>query len=151
MLSRLMIYLGLQQGDIDQQVAGVRLYSPRALKQFDVEENSPFLIVNDSYHIAWNRIYHQLERLNFEIISSEFDSGFSNEGVIIIRTEITRSSDDGVFSFFSSDESEERKFTLVFTEESHELTRVDIENLSGEFDTSPEAAQFLDILFNQVR
>ena len=151
MLSRLMVYLGLQKDDVDQQVASVRLYSPRAFKHVDIEENSPFLIVKDVYHIAWNRVYHQLERLNFEIISSEFNTGFLQESVITIRTEIIHSSDGEGFSFFSSDESEERKFILVFTEESHELTRVEIENTDGEFDTSPEAAKFLDILFNRVK
>ena len=151
MLSRLMIYLGLQKIDVDQQVASARLFSPRAFKHIDVEENSPFLIVKDTYQIAWNRVYHQLERLNFEIISSEFNTGFLSESVITIRTEISHSSDDGGFSFFSSDESEERKFILVFTEESHELTRVEIEDINGEFDTSSEAAKFIDILYNQVR
>ena len=154
MLSRLMVYLGLQKTEVDQQVADVRLFTPRAFKHIDIEENAPFLIVKDPYQIAWNRVYHQLERLNFEITSSQFSSGFGflQEGVIIISTEITRSSDDEGFSFFSSsDVIEEREFALVFSEESHDLTRVEIEDINGEFDTSPEAARFIDILFNQVR
>ena len=57
----------------------------------------------DPYQIAWNRVYHQLERMNFEIESAEFESGLLGEGVIRINAQVSEGEKDkGFFSFFSS-------------------------------------------------
>ncbi|MDH3218371.1 MAG: outer membrane protein assembly factor BamC [Gammaproteobacteria bacterium] len=155
MLSRLMIYLGLQRSQVEQQLASAKLFKPRAFLQFDTEERSPFLILKDSYQIAWNRVYHELERLNFSIVSADFNTGigFGQEGVITVATEVIESAGDGgFFSFFgSSDQKRQKKLTLVLSEESHELTRVDIENEQGDLDTTPEGAEFLKLLYQQIR
>ena len=153
MLSRLMIYLGLQKAEVEQQVADVKLFSPRASKHIDSSERSPFLIVKDPYQIAWNRVYHQLERMNFEIESAEFESGLLGEGVIRINAQVSEGEKDkGFFSFFStSSEAVKKQIVLVLAEETNELTRVIIETNDGDFDTSPEGAAFLDLLYQKIR
>jgi len=155
MLSRLMIYLGFQRAQVEQQLASAKLFKPRALLQFDTEERSPFLILKDAYQLAWNRVYHELERLNFSIVDADFDTGigFGQEGVITVATEVIESTDKGGgFSFFgSSEEKRQKKLTLVLSEESHELTRVEIENEQGDLDTTPEGAEFLKLLYQQIR
>lgn len=154
MLSRLMVFLGLQRDRVEQQVADVKLFKPRALMQVDAEENSPFLILRDPYHIAWNRVYHNLERLNFDIASADFDSGFGliKEGVIIVNTEVIEPVEKGgFFSFLKTTEQNSKQFVLVLSEEGHELTRVNIENEKGEFDTSTEGAEFLSLLYQRIR
>ena len=155
MLSRLMIYLGLQKAQVEAQVENVKLFEPRAFMYVDSEENSPFLLLKDAYQVAWNRVYHQLERMNFEIVTSEFDSGLFNEGFFIVNTEVVKEDDDkgGFFSWFSSsdDEPRQRQVVLVVLEETHEVTRVNIETADGEFDTSPEANQFLKLLYQQIK
>lgn len=154
MLSRLMIYLGLQQAEVERQVAGVRLFEPRAYLDVHEDENSPVLVLRDSYQIAWNRVYHQLERLNFEIEKAEFKSGLSNEGELIVATDVIEEKKEkgGFFSFFSSkEEAKRKKFVLVVSEISHELTRVDIENIDGDLDTTPAGAKLMALLFEQIR
>jgi len=152
MLSRLMIFLGLQKAEVAQQVANARLFSPRASKNIDSSEKSPYLIVKDPYQIAWNRIYHQLERMNFEIAAVELKN-LTGEGAIIINAQVTEGKEDqGLFSFFSgSSETVDKQIVVVLAEETHQLTRVMIETIDGDFDTSPAGAAFLDLLYQKIR
>ena len=153
MLSRLMIYLGLQKTEVELQVADIKLFNPRAFQHMDSSEKSPYLIVKDPYQIAWNRVYHQLERMNFDIESAEFKSGLSQEGTIMVNAQFSESEEQkGLFSFFSSSsETVKKRIVVVLAEETHELTRVMIENSSGDFDTSPEGAAFLELLYRNIR
>ena len=159
MLSRLMVYLGLQQAEVEQQVADLKMFSPRAFYYVDTEANSPYLIMRDTYHVAWNRVYHQLERMNFDIEQSQFQGDLFGEGFIRIGAEVGTEADaeneesGGFFSWFSNDDDEDQRqqFLLVLSEETHEMTRVEIQNLDGEPDSSREGAAVLDLLFREVR
>lgn len=152
MLSRLMIFLGLQKAEVEQQVANARLFSPRAFKNIDSDEKSPYLIVKDPYQIAWNRIYHQLERMNFEIAAVE-PKNLSGEGAITINAQVTEDKEDqGLFSFFSrSSETVDKQIVVVVAEETHQRTRIMIETIEGDFDTSQAGAAFLDLLYQKIR
>lgn len=153
MLSRLMIFLGLQEAEVEQQVADAKLFKPRAFQRMDSAEQSPYLIVKDPYQIAWNRVYHQLERMNFEIEKAEFESGLLGEGAITVIAQVTESQEEkGLFSFFSnSGETVEKEIVLVLTEVTHELTRVMIQTRARDVDTSPAGAAFLDLLYKKIR
>jgi len=152
MLSRLMLYLGLRQGEVDEQVANLKLYSPQAFMQLDDEESSPYLIVRDPYQITWNRVVHELDRLNFEITKQEYKSGLTGDGVIFVKTLVKQEPDKGGFFVFTSGpDTREREVVLVLSEETHELTRVDIENSAGDPDTSAEGSEFLTLLYRQIR
>ena len=152
MLSRLMIYLGLREESLAAQFEQPRLFKPRASLEVDAEEKSPYLFMMDPYQIAWNRLNHVLQRLNFEIVSSEFKSGFSGEGVFTVRSKVVETvQNKGFFGIGSSEKNISRNFILVVSEENHELTRVIIEDEKGNFDTTPEAAEFLSILFEQIK
>ncbi len=152
MLSRLMIYLGLQDDEVEQQQANIKLFKPRAILDVDADEGSPFLIINDIYQIAWNRVFHQLERMNFEITSFEFKSGLSGEGVIYIKAPTLEVNEEGGFFSFQSEEKEgEIKLTLVFSEETNQTTRLILEDDKGQFDTSPEGNEFIRLLFQQIK
>ncbi len=153
MLSRLMIYLGLQKSQVDQQLANARLFKPRSFMQLDTKEKSPYLIIKDPYQIAWNRVYHILERLNFEIVSAQFKEGLVKEvGVFVVNIKIEESKKKaGLFSLGSASESRERQIVLILSEENNELTRVEIETDKGEIDTSLEGAEFLSLLHRQIK
>lgn len=152
MLSRLMIYLGLQEEAVATQFEQPRLFKPRASFQVDAEEKSPYLLLRDPYQIAWNRLNHVLQRLNFEIVSSEFKSGLSGEGVFIVKSKVVETVENkGFLGIGSSVKNVSRNFILVVSEENHQLTRVIIEDEKGNFDTTPEAAEFLSILFEQIK
>ena len=151
MLSRLMVYLGLQQAAIDEQVSDVSLFKPRARLERDLEEESPFLILFDSYHIAWNRVYNVLQRMNYDIELAEFDSGLLNEGVFRVNVDVVKDVDRGFFSFGASDEREQIQFNLVLTEESHIQTRMILEDEGGNFDTSVAGGEFVEMLFEELK
>jgi outer membrane protein assembly factor BamC len=147
MLSRLMIFLGLEQPGIENQLAKTRLLSPRASVQIDYSENETYLMLKGEYTRNWNRTLHQLERLNFEVLSADIRSGLSDDGVMLVETNIdTTESNSGFFSFGGDGEVHKKQVYLVFSEETHELTRISIEDTSGDIDTSPEAVEFLTLL-----
>ena len=152
MLSRLMVFLGLEENQVDRQLVNAKLFKPRASLHFDVDEQSPYLILNDPYHIAWNRVHHQLERLNFDIEVKEFSSGILTEGYFIVNTDVI-TGDEGGGGFFSSssEEPKRRQMVLVLSEETHEYTRVVIENEDGDFDQSDEGNEFLKLIYRHIR
>ena len=153
MLSRLMIFLGLRQDVVDLQVSQSGLFKPRAWLEQNVDKSSPYLILKDPYHIAWNRIYHLLQRMNFEIVIADFERGLSGKGTLAVETETVEAVEDtGFFSFFgSSDKRNTRRFKLLFSEETNDFTRVDLIAESGDPDSSPEGAEFLSMLFEQIK
>lgn len=153
MLSRLMVYLGLQRVQVDQKMANIKLFQPRAFLKLNADENSPFLIVKDPYQIAWNRIHHNLERMNFEIAESVYKSGLVDVvGIFVVNLDVEDSNKrGGLFSLSSASEPETRQIALILSEETHELTRVEIEDIVGELDTSPEGSRFLNLLYQQIK
>ena len=152
MLARLMIFLGLQKDVIDTQMSQVGLFKSRASRLLDSDEKAPFLILNDPYEIAWNRLNHVLQRMNFEILTAEFRSGFAQEGVFILNVEIVETAENtGFFQFGSEDQRKIRKFILILSDETHELTRVTLEDEKGNFDTSAEGDEFLSLIYEQLR
>ena len=81
--------------------------------------------IEDPYHIAWNRLNHVLQRMNFEIMCSEFKSGLSAEGVFIVKSNVVETVEEkGFFDFGGSEKRIREDFTLVLSEETHEVTRV---------------------------
>jgi outer membrane protein assembly factor BamC len=152
MLSRLMIFLGLRQEAVDKQVAQSGLFKPRAWLERDVDEGSPYLIMKDPYHIAWNRVHHLLQRMNFDIVVAKFKSGLFDKGTLAVETETVETVEDkGFFSFGDSDKRTTRTFKLIFSEETNEFTRVDLIDESGDGDASPEGAEFLSMVFEQIK
>jgi len=152
MLSRLMIFLGLQREAVDMQMAQSGLFKPRAWMEINADESSPYLVLNDPYHIAWNRIYHVLERMNFEIDFAEFKGELSGDGSLAVLTDTVETVEStGFFSFGSSDEKKSRRFKLIFSEETNDFTRVDLKDEKGDLDSSPEGAEFLSMLFEQIK
>lgn len=152
MLSRLMIYLGLRDEEVARQKDAVKLFKPRAAMDIDTNEGSPFLVLFDPYQIAWNRVYHQLQRMNFEIIGSEFKSGLTGEGVIFVEANTVEIVEEtGLFSLQTEEQEAILKFTLVFNEETNRSTRVILEDDKGEFETSPAGAEFIKLLFQYVK
>lgn len=152
MLSRLMIYLGVQQEDVDTQLAKMQLFQPRAIMDVDASEKSPYLMLLDPYHIAWNRVYQVLLRLNFDIEAAEFKSGIIGEGAFIVKSQVAEPPEEtGFFSFLGTTDRKQRRFSLVLSEKDHENTRMVLEDDKGNFDTSPEGAEFISLLYEHLR
>ncbi|MCP4492229.1 MAG: outer membrane protein assembly factor BamC [Gammaproteobacteria bacterium] len=153
MLSRLMIFLGLEQADVDQQLADIKLFASRASIHIDNAENTTYLLVKAIKKQTWNRVMHELDRLNIEVIASDYNVGLSGDGEILIKSDFeVETKKSGFFSFFL-DETEmvNRVVRLVLSEQSHELTRIGIKTRGGDVNTSPEAAEFLAILHKRIK
>ena len=152
MLSRLMIYLGLQQVELDNQLQQVKLFAPRATQHFDSKESSPYLLLKTPYRLAWNRVYHELERLNTEILNFNPAGGLLNEGDITINARvIEKNNQGGLAALFASSTTKTQEMVLVISEENHKLSRVTVETPDGDLDTSAAAANFLDLLYQRLR
>ena len=139
MLSRLMIYLGLNKAEVDQQLVNVKLFAPRASIHTDVSENETFIIVKSARQLAWNRLLHQLDRLNFNVVSSDSSSGLAGDGVVFLKI------------VSEAEEAGEKQVALVVTEETHELTRISIENADGDIDESAEGAELIALLYEHIK
>ena len=156
MLSRLMLYLGLRQIEVDSQLANIKLFSPRASihtdSSGDESEDKTYILVKDEYTRTWYRILHQLERLNLNVISADFSSGLSNKAVILVETDIDiEVKASGFFSFSSETKTVKKRLKLILSEESYGITRIDMETDRGDVDYSPEGVEFLALLYQHIK
>ena len=153
MLSRLMLYLGLRQLEVDQQLAKIKLFAPRASIHTDYAEDETYILVKDEITRTWNRTLHQLERLNFEVISADLSSGLTgNTGVMLVETDIEVEVDtSGFFSFSPNIEIVKMQVKLVVSEESHEITRISMETTQGDTENSAEGVEFLTLLYQYMK
>ncbi len=154
MLSRLMVYLGLEQVDVDLRVANLKMFEPRASIHTDNSENETFLLVRAVKRQTWNRLLHELDRLDIEVVSANPAGGLSGDGVVFVKTVYeTLEKAKGLASIFSSGEARlvQKEVVLVVSKESHELTRISLETPEGEVEESAEGLEFLTMLFDHIR
>jgi len=156
MLSRLMLYLGLRQSEVDGQLANIKLFAPRVSihTEFsgDESDDENYLLVKEKYTRAWYRTLHQLERLDLKVISANPETGFTNKGVIEVETNIDMEVDaSGFFSFGSETKIVKKQVNLIFSEESSEITRITIETGKGDNEDSTEGIEFLTLLFQYMK
>ncbi|MFB3058526.1 MAG: outer membrane protein assembly factor BamC, partial [Gammaproteobacteria bacterium] len=153
MLSRLMLYLGLRQLEVDQQLANIKLFAPRASIHTDFAEDETYILVKDEFMRTWNRTLHQLERLNFEVISADLSRRLTGiTGVMLVETDIEIEVDtSGFFSFSPDIKIVKMQVKLVVSEESHEITRISMETTKGDTDNSPEGVKFLTLLYQYMK
>ncbi len=151
-----MLYLGLRQSEVDSQLADIKLFSPRASIHTDFSEDEAddktYILVKDDYTRTWYRVLHQLERLNFDIISADFSSGLGNKAVVLVETDIDiEVKASGFFSFSSEMKTVKKRLKLILSEESYNITRIDMETNRGDIDNSPEGAEFIALLYHHIK
>ncbi|MFT5663273.1 MAG: outer membrane protein assembly factor BamC [Gammaproteobacteria bacterium] len=152
MLSRLMIYLGLQQAERDEQLANMKLFAPLASIHADYAQNETYLLVKDSYSKTWHRTLHQLDRMNIEVVSSSFDSVLRTKGLIRVKTNVEEEATVGGFlSFGGETKMVKKQLILVITEESHNVTRISMQTPEGEIESSNEGVEFLTLLYQFLK
>ncbi len=153
MLSRLMLYLGLRQLEVDQKLSNIKLFAPMASIHNDYAEDETYILVKDEFTRAWYRTLHQLERLNFNVVSADFDRGLTgNSGTLLVETgtevEVSKS---GFFSFFSDKKTVNKQIKLEFSEETHEITRISMETSQDDTENSAENIEFLTLLYQYMK
>ncbi len=154
MLSRLMVYLGLEEADVGQQVSAVKMFQPRVSIHTDNSENETYLLVRAVQKQTWNRLLHELDRLDIEVVRANPTSGLSGDGVIQVKTIYETLEETGGFAaIFSSSEPRlvQKEVVLVVSEENHELTRISLKTPDGDVEESAEGLEFLTMLFDHIR
>ena len=147
MLSRLMIYLGLQQAELDQQLDNIKLFSPLASIHADYSKNETYLLVKDSYSKAWYRTLHQLDRMGLEVVSSNIGSGIQIIGKIRVKTNVEEEiTEGGFFSFGSETKVVKKQVILVLTEDSLNVTKISMIRPDGELENSNAGVELITLL-----
>ncbi|MFT6806628.1 MAG: outer membrane protein assembly factor BamC [Glaciecola sp.] len=147
MLSRLMIYLGVQQAEIDQQLDNIKVFTPLTSIYADYSKNETYLLVKDIYSKTWYRTLHQLDRMGIEVVSSNIDSGIVTEGLIRVKTNVEEEiTEGGFFSFGSETKVVKKQVVLVLTEEFHNVTRISMVRPDGEIENSPAGIELITLL-----
>ena len=71
--------------------------------------------------------------------------------MILASSSLETAQNTSVFSIFSSNDLTEGQVVLVISKETRDITRVGLETYEGEIDTSPEGAEFLDLLYQNLK
>lgn len=71
MLQRLMIFLGMQDEQVKQELEKIGLFAARARVEFDEADEATYLLVTQGIGQTWNRLLLQLDRLSIEIQDRE--------------------------------------------------------------------------------
>ncbi|MFT5599138.1 MAG: outer membrane protein assembly factor BamC [Urechidicola sp.] len=147
MLSRLMIYLGVQQAELDQQLDQIKVFKPLTSIHADYSQNETYLLVKDIYSKTWYRTLHQLDRMGIEVVSSNIDSGIRSRGVILVKTNVEEEvTEGGFFSFSSETKVVKKQLILEFTEVSHNVTRISMVRPDGEIENSKAGVELITLL-----
>ncbi|MFT5225252.1 MAG: outer membrane protein assembly factor BamC [Polaribacter sp.] len=147
MLSRLMIYLGVQQAQLDEQLDRLKFFTPISSIHADYAENETYLLVKDVYAKTWYRTLHQLDRMAIEVVSSNIGSGTELRGVIRVKTDVEEEiSEGGFFSIGGETKVVKKQVILVLTEESAKVTRISMVTRDGEIENSIEGFELITLL-----
>jgi outer membrane protein assembly factor BamC len=147
MLSRLMIYLGVKQAELNQQFENIKVFTPLTSIHADYTKNETYLLVKDIYSKTWYRTLHQLDRMSIEVVSSNIDSGIRTKGLIRVKTNVEEEITEGGFlSFGSETKVVQKQIILELTEELHNVTRISMVRPDGEIENSPAGIELMTLL-----
>lgn len=135
LLSRMMLFLGMQNDQIKEQLAKIGQFPKRAVLTKN-EDGVMVLLVKESPDRGWNRVLLQLDRLGVEYITKDRD-----EGIIRIRQTSNQ----------IKDKAEQLIFNIEVAGTSTQATAVKIVNNNGVVDNSDQATVLLQYLFEQLK
>ena len=144
MLSRMMVFLGLQKEQADAELAKIGTFVSRAKlvrgTSTELDDTAPYIEVSKNFEQTWNRLNHQLTRRDIAIIDSS-RAELADEGRLVVDT--------GVFYRALAKAAVTQRSQLVFVLEGDsgaDFTRIDIEDDSGSVDKTDEAYRILQSL-----
>ncbi len=142
MLSRLMIYLGMQQPAVKRELEKIGLFAPRAsLANYDDDEDDThsYLLVKQGFTQTWNRFTHQMDRLNINL--QEIKKGDQEASLQI-----------AVNSILPAVKSDQQYFWInIEGADYSNNTRIEVLNENGAVNPSSEARQLLRFLLQQLK
>lgn len=151
MLSRMMLFFGLQDDVIKNQLAKIGQFPKRA-RIVKSEDNVTSLILKESFERSWNRVVVQLDRLDVEFISKNRE-----ENIIQIKTSTDKK--EVKRSFFETLFSDEKVKTetgivdlrLAIEGTSNNTTEVNVVGQNGTNDSSEPAIALLQYLLSKLK
>ena len=152
MLSRLMVYLGLEKAQVAQQAEEVKVYRDRSHLQVDAKNKKSYLLVPYDTRRAWHRLIHQIDRMNLEIASVNSFGEFDDTALLGVQTDIEQVEEGNLLSLFSDEERIVKKVVfLEVSEETNRVSRIEIQTEDGTADNSPESLEFLRMLHHHLK
>lgn len=142
MLARMMIFLGAQQQSIKEQVEQRALLSRQAQIEYDDDEEEFYLKVASGFEQTWNRLVHQFDRQDIDILDSEKNS---NDGVLTINPQ--QLSQD-IRESYQGEQA--LKISLVGSSQTS-LTRIVVLNRQNVTSKSERAKSLLQFLQEQLK
>ncbi len=140
MLSRMMIFLGMQDPQRRAELQKLGLFQPLAKLTRDEEDASPYLLVRQGFEQSWNRLVHALDRLAVPVRSVQLDE---NSG----RLEL----DSAALSALLEQKVPEPLLIRVQGSPNANVTRVELRRPNDTVDSSDEAMAVLQFLYKQLR
>ena len=143
MLSRIMIYLGMQDQAVSAELNKIGLFTARASIEYDEDDEETYLLVKHGFEQAWNRLLYQLDRLGIRLDEKDRSE---NDGLIRLqRSALALSDVDEEYSILN-------QVTLSLEgSDNSDRTRIDIINQRGSMDQSPAAKQILEYFRQQLK
>lgn len=150
MLSRMMLFLGMQDDQVKAELAKLGQFPVRA-RMVKNENDQVTLVVMESFDRTWNRTLLNLDRLNAEYVSKD-----KSEGIIQIKHKSEKPKEEkGFFQrLFSSDESDEQETSIInigLQETLSESTEIVIFTDANAKDNSDHALTLLQYLFERLK
>ena len=155
MLSRMMIYLGVDQERADAIVAESAPAAPR-VRLVREDDGASALVLGEGFSPAWRRAGLALDRAGFAVEDRD-----RSRGLFFVRyaglAEDAKSEDRGWLSrlkFWGSDDDAEKgsgTYLVHVAGDTHDTTRVVVLDADGERDASPTASRILAVLHEQLR
>ncbi|MDJ0833114.1 MAG: outer membrane protein assembly factor BamC [Gammaproteobacteria bacterium] len=141
-LSRFMLFLGMQEPQIKLELEKIGLFASRARLAFydDEDDNSDsYLLVKQGFSQTWNRFIHQMDRLDINLDQVDKDD---NEARLIMAAR----------EVLPSFEPDQESLNLHLEgSRSTNTTRIEVLNDNGTVNPSDEARQLLQFLLQQLK
>jgi len=148
MMSRMMLFLGLQDEQVKQQLARIGVFSKRA--QLIKSDAGTTLVIKDNLDKSWNKILQQLDRLGVEYISKKRENS-----EILIRDKEDK--ENGLFTLsfsrqnLQSGDSNQIAMNNDLGDTLDYATTVNVVASDGIEDNSQQAVALLQYLFENLK
>lgn len=143
MLSRLLLFIGLQDESAKAELAKIGTFAARASIQQKQDDEVAHIAVTDGFEQTWNRLRHQLDRLGVALIDSRREDG---TGSMIVDT--------GSFAQALQPANKPSRTAIRIALEgdgNSDNTRVDLVQDNGSLDRSNEGRQILQALLQLLK
>lgn len=144
MLSRLMVFLGMQDDQLKQELEKLGQFAARTSIEIDEKEEQPFLVVKHGLGQTWNRLIYQMDRLAIKVTDQ---SQKRNKATLAL--DVMDLSEKGIDK--NEKNSEGKVLLRLENSVNTNATRIDVLDENADVTHSDESKQLLNYLHDQLR